>query len=95
MVQGHAARREVAASLPRVEVDLVVALQSFDGLRLDQRDFMPAAVVQVRRPVAAGVAVALNALAENDADFFLQLHGRLAPRAGVDGEDGSLPHGEL
>src|SRR3990170_9001869 len=92
VVQRHAAGDDVAAGLPRLDLQLVVPLQRLDRLKLDQRYL----AARPRRlgvgAVAAEVAVARKAPPGDGADL-LDGDGRLAgDRGDVYGVDGAVGH---
>ena len=91
-VDGDAARGDVAAALPRIERDPVVAVESLERFDLDERD-LPIRSLVVR--VSSGlreVPVPFETLTRDRADL-AQAHHRPSGRGrDVDGLDSSARH---
>src|SRR5581483_2133546 len=79
-IEDNAARRDVAPTLRRLEVDVEVMAETVEGFDLDQRDVAAAALLVGVRPLAHKVAVALQPAA-GDGMRLLHRYHRLPSRA--------------
>ena len=77
VVEGEAARHDVAAGLPRPQFDAVLARERLDRLGLDQRDVPARLAILGERPAAREVAVALEPAAGDRGGLGDALGGRL------------------